>query len=92
MVLWFVFCVSGRVAKVLEMFVFSPVLWVLCGGLFLVYLGLEGIGVLWLLFLFYFVQVLFFFGGGRGGGWFCCVVGLLLVLFLFLFFVVFVFF
>ena len=55
MLLWFVFCVSGKVAKVLKMLVFCFV-----GCLILVYLGLEGLGVfVFLVYNLFFFVVLF---------------------------------
>ena len=71
MVLCLVFCVFGKVAKVLKLLlVCFPVFWGFCGvvsswvfaGWFiLVYLGLEGLGVFVVLVCFSFVQVLFLF-------------------------------
>ena len=59
MFLWFVFCVFGKDVSVLKMFVF-PV-WGALGGHILVYLGLEGLGVLCSLFLFFVCLGLFSF-------------------------------
>ena len=60
MLLWFLFGVSGIVPKVLKMLVF-PVWGAFVGWVILVYLGLEGLGVLVFLCLFFiFVLVLFF--------------------------------
>ena len=84
--LWFVFCVSGKVAEVLKMLGFSSFLGAFVAWLILVYLGLEGLGVfvvlvfVFLWFGFVLVCLLSF----------CFVVGLFLVWFLF-FFCVFVF-
>ena len=76
MLLWFVFCVSGKFARVLKMLVF-PVFWAFVRWLILVYLGLEGLGfcvscfvfllcvgfvsVLFALFLFFCWMLLFLF-------------------------------
>ena len=81
MFLWFVFCVFGKVAKVLNMLV-SKVFWGGRGGcvgrLLLVYLGLEGLGVFaFLVFVFLWFRFVFVY--------YCFVFVLLLVLFLFLF-------
>ena len=57
--MWFVFCVFGKDVSVLKMFVF-PV-WGALGGHILVYLGLEGLGVLCSLFLFFVCLGLFSF-------------------------------
>ena len=54
MLLWFVFCVWGKVAKVLKMLSFHNCLGFV-GWLILVYLGLEGLGVFVFLVLFSFV-------------------------------------
>ena len=60
MLLWFVFCVSGKVAKVLNMFVF-PSLGGFVGWIILVYLGLEGLGVfVFLVFVFLLFRFCFF--------------------------------
>ena len=45
MLLWFLFGVSGLVSKVLKMRVF-PIFWAVVGWFLLVYLDLEGLGVL----------------------------------------------
>ena len=61
MLLWCLFGVSGIVPKVLKMLVF-PVLGAFVGWVIFVYLGLEGLGVLVFLCLFFcvgFVSVLF---------------------------------
>ena len=87
MLLWFVCCVFGKVAKVLKMFFF----WAFVRWLILVYLGLEGLDVLvvlvlvLLLFRFcfcFFVFALFLF---------CCwiVFGVVLVVLCFILFFVF---
>ena len=61
LLLWYVFHVSGRVTKVLNMFVYFSQVFGLWGWLILVYLGLEGLGVfvvlvfVFLLFRFVFV-------------------------------------
>ena len=74
MVLWFAFCVFGKVAEVLKC-LFSLGLGAFLGWLILAHLGLEGLGVLVffvsLVFVFFlhcdcFVVVFFFFGGGGG--------------------------
>ena len=63
MLLWCLFGVSGIVPKVLKMLVFFfPVLGAFVGWVIFVYLGLEGLGVLVFLCLFFcvgFVSVLF---------------------------------
>ena len=77
MLLWFLFGVSGIVPKVLKLLVFSQFWGLLWGGLFLVYLGLEGLGVLVFLCLFFFICL------GSVSVFllcFCLVVGLFLVL------------
>ena len=77
--LWFVFGVFGIVPGVLKMLVFfSQFLGLLWGGLFLLILGLEGLGVfVFLVFVFvFFVLLLFLFCLFC----FCFVVGLVLVL------------
>ena len=66
MVLWFVFCVSGIVAKVLKMLVFPSFLGAFVWWLILVYLGLEGLGVLWFLFLLFFCSGFVFVCFGFG--------------------------
>ena len=88
LLLWFVFSVSGKVAKVLKMLVFFPSFLGFVWWLILVYLGLEGLGVfvflvfVFLLFRFSFQFFVLFL--------FCCwiVFGVVLVQF-FLFFLVF---
>ena len=84
--LWFVFGVFGIVPGVLKMLVFSQFFGLLWGGLFLLILGLEGLGVFvfFVLFLFLFCLVCFCFVVGL-------VLVLVLVLLLFLFFFVFFF-
>ena len=72
------FCVFGKVSSVLKMPVF-PDLWAFLGWLVLDYLGLHGLGVVFLVFVFFCLVFLFFWG-------FCFVVGLLWGLFLLLFF------
>ena len=85
------FCVSGIVAKVLKMLVF-PVWGAFVWWLILVYLGLEGLGVLWFLFLLFFCSGFVFVCFGFGFVllldccWCCsCFVIVLLFVFLFLF-------
>ena len=73
MLLWFAFCVSGKVGRVLKFLVF-PSFGGFVGWLILVYLGLEGLGVfVFLVFVFRFcvgfVSVLFALF------WFCCWTG-----------------
>ena len=81
MLLWFVFCVSGKVGRMLKMFVFSPVFGALWGGLFLfIWVGRFRC-FLCFLFLF-FVLVVFLFCLLCFG----VVAGLFLVLVLVLFF------
>ena len=85
----FCFCVFGIAAKVLSTRVFFfPVFLAFVWWFILVYLGLEGLGVL---VVFVFVFLLFRFCFCLFWFWFCFVVGLLLVLLLFCFVVVFVF-
>ena len=81
MLLWFVFCVSAIVPKVLKMLVF-PRFGVLLGWLLLVYLCLEGLGV------FVFLVFGFFFGVGFVSVCLLCFVLFCgwMLLFLFLFF------
>ena len=57
MLLWCLFGVSGIVPKVLKMLVFFPVLGAFVGSVIVVYLGLEGLGVLVFLCLFFFFGV-----------------------------------
>ena len=90
MFLRFVFCVFGKAANLLKLFVFFPQFFGLAafvGRFLLVYLGLEGLGVFVflaltnILFRFCFV----YFCCSPPFVLFCFVIGLLLVLFLFLF-------
>ena len=60
MLMWCLFGVSGIVPKVLKM-IFFPVWGAFVGWVIFVYLGLEGLGVLVFLCLFFFVLVLFLF-------------------------------
>ena len=71
MLLWLVFCVSGKVGRVYKNACF-PSFWGFVGWLILVYLGLEGLGVfVFLAFVFLFLC------------WFCfCFVCFVLVLLL----------
>ena len=86
MLLWFVFCVSGKVAEVLKLLVFLPNFLgrAFVGWVILVYLGLEGLGFfvvfVFAFLLFRFCSFLFSF---------CFVGGFFLVLFLFCFCVLF---
>ena len=82
MVLWFVFCVSGKVAQIFKMFVFLPVVWAFVGWPILVYSDLEGLSIFVVLV---FVFLLFRFCFCLFWLCFCFVVGLSLVLFLFCF-------
>ena len=76
MVLWFVFVCLVKLQKWLNMFFCFPVIWAFVGWVILVYLGLQGLGVLWFLFWFFFCSGFVFLCFGF-------VSVLLLVLFLF---------
>ena len=79
MLLWFVFCVSGKVAQVLNMLIF-PNFGGFCGVAYSCYLGFEGLsGFVFLVFVF----ILFRFCCFVALFWVCCwiVFGVVLVLF-----------